>query len=524
MAGYTNASVQLKQFWSSRNGRQRALLIGGALATGVLVASFVRLIGVPDYKTLSSGLEPADAQALAAALDRQGISHTISADGRTLSVPADKLDAARMQMASDQDLHSGQMGFEIFDKSSWGETEFDERVNYQRAMEGELARSIETLGNVESARIHLVMASDSIFVDQQQGAKASVILKLRHGTLSKDESLAISRLIAGAVNRLKPEDVAIVDADSGQSLNGGMDAMEGSGGSTELSTRLISTLEPVVGAGKIRASVNIDYDRNTTDENQEKYDPAVSAVLSHEKTEDQSGGNAIPAGVPGTASNVPSAAQSKPAAVPETQHSITENAQYGVNRTVIHTVTPAGRIQRITAAILVDDEVVRSVDNGKVHYSRRKRSQKELAQIRSLAEAVVGFDAKRGDILTLENVSFDTDSDDIEDAAPSRLDQFQTAVSDSSPALRPLALLALFVLVYLLVVRPVQRHILTSGPAVTATPPRLPQESMESLPGASSEAGSARAAQLKGQALEILRQNPLQTTRTVQAWLREENS
>ena len=262
MAGSKNAIEQLKQFWASRNGRQKAFLIGGAAATALLLGLFVRLIGSPDYKPLFTGLEPADAQALSAKLDAQGIPHQTSADGKTISVPADKLNAARMQTATDGEPHSGRMGFELFDKMSWGQTEFDEKVTYQRALEGELARSIETLSDVDQARVHLVMPTDSVFLDRQRGAKASVILKLRRGTLSKDAALAISRLLSGAVDELRPEDVSIVDADSDRSLNAAQDVADGS---TDLSTRLINTLEPVVGAGKIRASVNVDYDQGTTD-------------------------------------------------------------------------------------------------------------------------------------------------------------------------------------------------------------------------------------------------------------------
>lgn len=524
MAGNTNAIDQIRLFWAGQNGRQKAFLIGGALAAGVLVLVFVRLIGTPDYKTLSSGLAPDDAKALAAALDQQSIPHQISADGKSISVPAGKLDAARMQLASDQDLHSGRMGFELFDKSSWGQTEFDEKVTYQRALEGELARSIQTLSNVESARIHLVMPAESVFLDQQQGAKASVILKLRRDTLTKDEALAISRLVAGAVEQLKPEDVAIVDADSGRSLNIGQDSTDSAGGSTDLTARLISTLEPVAGIGKIRASVNVDYDQGTTEESQEKYDPAVSAVLSDKKTDNESTGSDVSTGVPGATSNVPSVKQSKPAVTPSSQHAVTEDAQYGVNKTVVHTVTPAGRVQRITAAILVDDEVVKTVENGKTHFTRRSRSQQEINQIRDLAAAAIGFDAKRGDTISVQNIPFDSDTSDLDVPAPTWIDQVQKAVAESSPTLRPLSLLALFILAYFFVIRPVQKQVMSSVPAVPATQHQLQMDRVESLPTTTTESGNLRAAQLKQQALDMLRQNPTQTTRAVQAWLREENS
>ena len=297
MAGFQDATEQAKQFWGSRTGSQKGLLLAGAAATVLLIAMFSKLIGTPDMKPLYTGLEPADAQALTAQLDAQGITHEASADGKTISVPADKLDAARLQTASQGTPHSGRLGFELFDKMSWGQTEFDQKVTYQRAMEGELEKTIQTLDDVESARVHLVMPTDSVFADSAHGAKASVTLKLRHGALSKEAVIAISRLVAGAVDELKPEDVSIVDADSDRSLGIGRQgadqgAEQSEATETALTLRLVNTLEPIAGHDKIRASVNVDYDQGTIDETQEKYDPTVSAVLSEQKSEERSGGPA----------------------------------------------------------------------------------------------------------------------------------------------------------------------------------------------------------------------------------------
>jgi flagellar M-ring protein FliF len=523
MAGSKNTIEQLKQFWASRNGRQRAFLIGGAGATAVLLALFVRLIGTPDYKPLFTGLEPADAQALNAKLDAQGIPHQTSSDGKTISVPADKLDAARMQTAADGAPHSGHMGFELFDKMSWGQTEFDEKVTYQRALEGELERSIETLSDVEQARVHLVMPTDSVFLDRQRGAKASVVLKLRRGTLSKDAALAISRLVSGAVDELQPEDVSIVDADSDRSLNAADDDADGS---TDLSNRLVSTLEPVVGTGKIRASVNVEYDRGTTDESQEKYDPTVSAVLSDQKSEDNSNGAAVSSGVPGTTSNIPTDKQSKPAAPQSpTQTSKTETAQYGVNKTIVHTITPAGRVERITAAILVDDAIVRNVQKGKVTYTRRKRTPQELEQIKELAEATIGFDEKRGDTISVQNLSFDGDASDLDIAAPTWPTQVEKAVSNYSSALRPVSLLVLFVLAYLFLIRPVQKHALSPTSLPAGAEPLLAAANHEAAPAvAELGMGAVRTAQLKQETAELIKQKPVNTARALQAWMREEPS
>jgi len=545
MPGSSNVVEQVKQFWGSRTGLQKSLLLGGAGATALMLTLFVRLIASPDYKPLYKDLDPADAQALATQLDSQNIPHQISADGKEVSVPADKLDAARMMTATQGQPHSGRMGFELFDKMSWGQTEFDEKVAYQRALEGELERTIGTLADVEQARVHLVMPTDSVFLDRQRSAKAAVILRLKRNGLSKDAVVAISRLVSGAVDELKPEDVSIIDADSERSL--GL-AHDGPGGDQDeearLTNRLINTLEPVVGTNAIRASVNVDFDEASTDENDEKYDPAVSALLTMQRTEDSASGNTVPSGVPGAASNIPAAKPAKPAGQASQQNnapaaqtstatsgpsqsSKTESAQYGVNKSIIHTITPAGGIRRISAALLVDDTIVRTTDNkGKVKVTRQKRSQDELNRIQELAEAAIGFDAKRGDTISVQNLSFDSGSADGDLPAPNLVSEVQKTVSDYSSLLRPLSLLGLFLLAYFLVIRPVQKQALRQGELTAGMQPALAAANVQGLSAEPTEAidMGRRAAQLKAQSSELAKQNPVDTARAMQAWMREEPS
>jgi len=529
MPGFNDAIHQAQQFWATRSARQRGFLLAGAVATVLVLGIFVRLIGTPDYKPLFTGLETEDAQTLSTQLDAEGIPHQLSADGKTLSVPANKLDAARLKTASQGSPHSGRMGFELFDKMSWGQTEFDQKVTYQRSLEGELERTIETLSDVESARVHLVMPTDSVFLDKQRGAKASVILKLRGRGLSKDAVLAISRLLAGAVDELKPEDVSIIDADSARSLGLHHDADDDNEGfDASLMQRLLATLEPVVGTDKIRASVNVDRNRGSSEESQEKYDPSVSALLSDQKTEDTAGGSAVSAGVPGTSSNVPVAKDAK-ATPPQgaVQSSKSESSQYGVNKVIVRTMTPAGAIQRVTAAILVDDAVVKNMQGGKTTFTRRKRTPEEMNKIREIAEAVIGFDAKRGDTVSVENMSFDSNLSESEIPAPIWTDKIHKAVTDYSSLLRPVGLLVLFLLAYMFVLRPIQKQALGPGqahaggqPALTAGP-----ESERLIAGSAQVLDSTRrAAQLKEQTVELVRQKPINTARAVQAWLREEPS
>ena len=529
MAGLNDALEQGKGFWATRTPLQKRYLLAGAAGTLIVLGLFVKFIGSPDYKPLQTGLDPAGVQKLTEQLDSQGIAHQVSTDGTSVSVPAEKLAAAHMATASLGPSQSGRTGFELFDKMSWGQTEFDQKVTYQRAMEGELERTIATLNDVESARVHLVMPTDSVFLDRQHTAKASVILKLRRNGLSKDAVLAISRLVSGAVDQLKPEDVSIVDADSARSLGLGRDGQSGNDGpEATLAQQLIATLEPVVGLDKIRASVNVDHDEGTTDESQEKYDPTVSVLLSDQKSEDHGGGGAaVPSGVPGTTSNIPTGKAKTPAPVPETtQSSITESAQYGVNKTIVHTTMPAGRIQRVTAAILVDDAVVKTVQGSKVSYTRRKRSPEELNKIQQIAEAVIGYDAKRGDSISVENMSFDVNAADADLAAPTWIEKSGKTLSDYSSIFRPISLLVLFLLAYIFVLRPVQKQVMKPGLPAGAQAALAHGPAVEQLTGGKAESadGNVRATHLKQQAIDSTKQKPVNSARAIQAWLREEAS
>jgi len=335
------------------------------------------------------------------------------------------------------------------------------------------------------------------------------------------------------VDELKPEDVAIIDADSNRSLGLGHTGSEsGEEEEARLADRLVTTLEPIVGANSLRASVSVTYDQGSTEKSSEEYDPSVSAVLSSQKTDDSAAGGSVPMGVPGTSSNVPSADKSKPSsntqstAQPPMQSSKTESVQYGVDRTVTRTVTPAGRIQRVTAAILVDDEVVKTVRGGKTTYSRQPRSQEKLAKVRELAQAAIGFDAARGDVISVQNISFDANTADNEVTTPTWATKVQKTVTDYSSVIRPVSILLLFMFAYLFLLRPVQKHALAAAalPAGGQQALGAPAARQSLTGGDDSADGHARAAQLKKQALELARQKPADAARALRVWVREEEA
>ena len=531
MAEMNQMVAKAGRFWASRSTAQRVFLGIGAAVTIGLVALFANLMATPDYKPLVSGLETADAQAISTELTAKRIQFQLSPDGKSISVAADQLDAARLLVAGSQSNHSGRMGFEIFDKVSWGQTEFDEKVNYQRALEGELERTIQTMGGVKSARVHLVMATDSVFLDRERSAKASVTLKLGRGGLTREQTQSIQKLVGGAVDGLKPGDVSIIDADSNASLGGLGDASPGEEGmERQLTQRLIATLTPIVGDDRLRASVNVELDPGTTEESQDKYDPAVSVPLSVQRSDEQSGPGKGVGGVPGTVSNVPQGKANVPAPNGDdgSQSSKTESATYGVNKTSRHTLEPAGRIHRITAALVVDDVVTRKqAANGKWTETRLKRSPQELQQIQQLASGAIGIDTARGDSINVQNLAF-VHAEEPDAPKVTALDRARKGVSDNSTLVRYAMLLVLFVLAYLLMIRPMQKRVLAEA---LATPPELPAPlavEQNELPEPGAIAALAQnvtedmtqTLALKEEVLQQVKSEPENSARLVQAWLR----
>ena len=515
------AVERLKELWSRLAPKQRMSLFIAAGLTIAALAFFAHLILSPNYKILLSGVEPEDMQEITGQLAAKKIAYEIGSDGKTIRVPAEDVDAARLEIASHDAPKSGRIGFEIFDKVSWGSTEFDEKVNYQRALEGELERTIQTIRNVKSARVHIVMANESVFSDRERSAKASVTLRMRHGSLTRDEVAQIARLVAGSVDHLDPKDVVITDADANRTLGGG------SGGSgdgdtldDQLTQRLIATLSPVVGADRLRATVNVEEETGSSEENDEKYDPNVSVTLNIQRSEETAGG-ASQGGVPGTSSNVPGQKVTPPATAGTAPGSKTESATYGVNKTTRHIVQPAGGIRRISAAVLLDDAVERKQQNGKWVTTKRKRTPEEIKMINDLAQAAIGFNAARGDVVTVQNLAFDR-PDDADVPPDTFIDKARKQVNEFSSLIRYAGLAAMFALVYFLVIRPFQKRALAvapAAPAETALPAPPPA-------AAALEAQAVNVAErtraLKGEITEFIKQDPETSAAAVRAWLKEE--
>ncbi len=521
--------------------QQQLLLVAGVVLVGGTLWAFVALLGQPKYVTLYSGLRPEEAQALGAKLAAKNIVHQISPDGGSVLVPEDKLDASRLETAAGGLPRSARMGFELFDTPNWAGSDFTEKVNYQRALEGELERTLATLSEVDAVRVHLVLPQESLFTEQEHAAKAAVILKTRSGRLSEQAQQAIPQLVASAVDRLRPENVTVVNADSNTPLvhaRGGANAFAPD---EELAKTLVHTLEPVVGADHVRASVHVEYDLGTSEETQETYDPKTPTALTQEHSEESSTGEA-PAGVPGTASNVaaptaptapaPGTANASSLAASSAEHSSSrsDSTTYAISKSLHRSVEPAGRVRRIAAAVLVDDAMDVTEQAGKRTTTRRKRTADEMKEIEQLARAAIGVDANRGDVLAVENLSFQELPIEAP-APPGKAEHWRRMIEPWSWLLRFAALAALFAVVYVFILRPVKKQALE---AFRELPGKAAQRNLAQSGGGvvlspldaagQPQAEGQRANQLKRMLTDKVRAEPAAASRLVESWVREEKA
>jgi flagellar M-ring protein FliF len=368
-----------------------------------------------NFKALYRGMTSEDAAQATLKLKEANIEYQLADDGNTILVPADKASEARLTLARDGLPKSGRIGFEIFDRTNFATTDFAEQVNYRRALEGELERTIASLGEVEKARVHLTLPKDSVFVESRQPAKASVLLNLRHqASLAPANVAAIAHLVASAVEGLQPQQVTIVDS-HGDLLNKPRSA-DGLGSASdsqfeyqmnvehELAKKLGETLDPVLGAGNYRTGVSVECDFSGVDENEEVLDPSKSVILSSQRTDEFSAGHSS-GGVPGTASNLPEPSSNAVPSGGTTRR--TESTNYQTSRMVRHVEHPRGAVKRVTVAVLLDQEM-KWEKNG-ADYSRTfiAPPPEKINVIKNLVSNIAGINASRGDQVTVETLPFD---------------------------------------------------------------------------------------------------------------------
>src|SRR5689334_21002518 len=410
---------QVKRIVGSLSGRQLTTIIMVAVLVAGGIYGLTQWQREAGFRPLYTTLAPEDAALVLQRLKENGVPYRLSSNGTAISVPEERVAELRLDMAAAGIPKSGRIGFEIFDKTNLGMTDFAEHVNYRRALEGELERSVMALTEVEQARVHISFPQESVFQETRQPAKASVLVRLRGGTQLPETAIpAITHLISSAVEGLSPDAVSVLDM-RGNLLNRAKNAGDASSGNSEaaleyrrtvehdLTSKLEATLEPLVGSGRFRAAVSADTDLTSGEQSEEHFDPTQSVMVTSQKTEDISSPSRTAGGIPGTASNLPDPAPA-PVTVGGGSSRKTESVNYQSSRTVKRTVLPQGGIKRLSVSVLIDHEVHFEGSGAQAKRVLTPPTPERLKVIHDLAAAAVGFNMERGDQLIVESLPFES--------------------------------------------------------------------------------------------------------------------
>ena len=510
-------------------GAKGKVIIG--LSIAVLISAVVVLVivtGMPSYQVLYSNLTQADAAGVVEKLKERNIPYKL--DGNAISVPDEVIYEARLQLAADGLPRGGGVGFEIFDKSGFGVSEFVQKINYMRAIQGELSRTIMSIDEVDTARVHIVAPEKKLFSGNAETARASVVIRLRgSNSISKNQVQGIVNLVAGSVQGLSTSNITIVDT-NGNMLTRSIGEDDSISLSTSqfdyqkniensLETRIVEILAPVVGHGKIQAKVSAEIDFKQVQKTEERFDPDSVVVRSEQSSKEKSRG-AVSGGVPGVASNVPggSAVGGDLPGQPGSERQ-NETINYEISKVVSTTIEPSGTLKRLSVAVLVDGKYS---PGATAESSYEAWNEVELKKFRDLIKGTVGFSTERGDTLDVVNIAFGgrVEIEEIEEAT--MLDKYLP------DAIRYGTVLLISLILLLLVVRPLMRGLFSKPERERS----LVADGAPSPSGSATYAGGNMPADLeeteegmrKKYVSELIKQNPQQTASILKRWLNEKDN
>lgn len=519
---------QFIQFFNSLTlGRKvsLALLLAILAAGGYYVSDWAQR---PEYQVLYSKLDADDANQIIEKLREQKIPYQVGGSGDALLVPSERVHELRLHLASAGLPHKGGVGFEIFDRTGLGTTEFVQKVNYRRALQGELARTIAQISEVEQARVHIASPEKSLFDRGKQRARASVVLKLHPGrSLNSGQVQGVVHLVASSVEDLAPGSVTVVD-NHGKILSRPPDE-SGTGMMTasqtefqrsferDLESRIQSMLEKAVGEGRAVTRVAAVMDFTRIERTEEKFDPDSAVPRSESRQQEKtSGASGQPAGVPGVAANLPRRATPAAAGGGSTSQSQRQNEtiNYEINKVVSHVVEPSGVVKKLSVAVLVDGNY-EAAKNEKGEEVRKfvARPAEAIKTYENLVKKAIGFNPERGDQVEIAQVAFDTGSSPVE-AEPAGTDWKSLAFRIGRIAAIPVFL----ALAFLFVIRPMMDAIRRAPafPYPGGLPRTVGELEAEMRGGALPAPGVSRE-----KAVELAKARPQETALLVKSWMKE---
>jgi flagellar M-ring protein FliF len=496
-------------------------------------------VTTPQMTTLFTELSLEDSSAIIKDLERQAIPYELRNDGAAIMVPKDKVTRLRMKLAEGGLPKGAGVGYEIFDKSdALGTTSFVQNINHLRALEGELARTIHAIDRVQAARVHLVLPERPLFSREAPEPSASIVVRVR-GALEPQQIKAIRHLVASAVNGLKPQRVSIVD-EAGQLLADGASGEADNsiaderraGFEKRMRNQVEAIVSSVVGTGRARVQVSADFDYNKITQTSDRFDPE-GRVLRSSQTREESSATSDNTGQVTVNNELPGNQNRDNASAARDQSKKTEETNnYEISRTTKTEVTEAGRVNRLSVAVLVDGSYAKN-DKGEMVY--QERSKEQLERIAALVRSSIGFDQKRGDQLEVVNLKFAEAPAVAPVAEPTGLLGMLQFTKDDVMYVIELGVMMLLSLVVLfMVIRPLVKRILASEEVATLTGDAVPALSdgtgQNLVPGPNATAQMIDVAQVQGQVHaqsvhrvgELAERNPNETASIVRQWLSEQ--
>ncbi|MFA7505303.1 MAG: flagellar basal-body MS-ring/collar protein FliF [Burkholderiaceae bacterium] len=521
--------------------RQLLVLVLGVAALAAVIATAFLYSKESDYRVLFANLEDRDGGAVVAALTQLDVPYRFAAGGGAILVPGDRVHDIRLKLAGQGLPRGGTVGFEILDSQKLGVTQFQERLNFQRGLEGELARSIQSLAAVRSARVHLAIPNSSAFVRKRQPPSASVLLNLHGGrVLDRGQVAGIVNLVAASVPELTAGRVSVIDQDgmllsSREAVDHGLDSAQlDYARRIEASyiQRIVDILEPIVGKGNVRAQVTAEVDFTRQESTAEVYRPNQDgepvAIRSQQLSIDPSAGAAGAEGIPGALSNQPPAAARAPANGPAQDTGAGAGAEgaaaaavarrdsvtnYEVDKTIRVTRSPTGTVKRVAAAVLVDYR--RGVD-AEGAQTQAALSAAELESINALVREAIGFTESRGDSLSVLNTPFTREEMPALPEVPAWKDP--QVIDTAREFGKHLGLLLLGLATILMVIRPTLRALRTPA----ESPARLQQVVGDDISLPTPESNPLLAPLPNAEVLELARGNPGTVANVIRGWVSSE--
>jgi flagellar M-ring protein FliF len=496
---------QLKEFWNRLSKLQKILLIGGSVGITVGLIFTIWLATRIHWGLLYSGLDEKTTGEIVNFLKSQKVPYKVKSGG-SIYVPEEKVPELRMEIATKGFIGGAGPGFELFDKEKLGLTEFQERVTYQRALEGELERTIMGIKGVKSVRVHLALPKESLFVEEEKPPKASVLIEMKRGYyLTPAQVRGIVNLVSGAVPKLEPQNVIVVDAITGKTLSVPLPPEE------EITTtqlaykkkiesylkeKIEEILAKALGYGNAIAQVSVDLSFDKEKVTEEKYDPEGTAVVSEDIETVTKSSNASAEGIAGVKGAL---AQKFEATVPGATSGFYSRKRivrnYDVSKTIKNLEISPGSIKKISVAVLVNKSII--------------KGENTLDWISALVKGAIGYNPDRGDIVEVEAIEFIKPPK----KKPGKM-EYVVALS------KPIILLIVIILIFVFVVRPIMKTFLPKPPEVEKVkkeevPPSITEEKEEKE--------EEKVVMPHEVALGIIQSQPEKAAMLVKKWLLEES-